>query len=134
MALNEGDRRRRRMALAVWRVINPPTRGLAGIVPWWVLLETRGRTTGKPRRVPLAAGPVDGSTAWLVSVHGEHASFARNIAKDPRVRLKLRGRWRDGTATVEPIDERILSRFNAYARAGPTRMGIEPKLVRIELD
>jgi hypothetical protein len=44
--------------------------------------------------VPLARGPVDGHTAWLIAVHGAHASFAQNIAANPRVRLKLRsGEW-----------------------------------------
>jgi deazaflavin-dependent oxidoreductase (nitroreductase family) len=119
--------------MVFWRLFNPIARTLAGIAPWWVVLETTGRRSGKPRRVPLARGPVDGSTAWLISVHGDHASFARNIAADPRVRLKLRGRWRDGEAELVPAEEEVLRRFNAYARLGPRTLGIEPKLVRIVL-
>ena len=77
---------------------------------------------------------MDGRIAWLISVHGSHASFARNIAADPRVRLKLRRRWRAGTAAVVPIDPAVLGRFSLYARTGPRTVGIDPKLVRIELD
>jgi len=120
--------------MAFWKVANPIARALAGIAPWWVVLETNGRRSGKPRQVPLARGPIDDQTVWLVSVHGSHASFCRNIAADPQVRLRLRGKWREGTATVMPLDEEVLRRFNAYARTGPRTMGIEPKLVRVDLN
>ena len=120
--------------MAVWRAFNPVARKLAGVAPWWVVLETRGRRSGRPRRVPLAKGPVDSRVAWLISVHGEHASFARNIAADRRVRLKLAGRWRQASASLVPIDEAVLRRFSGYARLGPRAVGIEPKLVRVDLD
>ncbi|MFL5885749.1 MAG: nitroreductase family deazaflavin-dependent oxidoreductase [Thermoleophilaceae bacterium] len=120
--------------MAFWRVVNPPTRPLAGWAPWWVLLETTGRRSGLPRRVPLARGPIDGDIAWLIAVHGERAGFVRNIAADPRVRLKLGGRWRTGRASIVPFDEQVARRFNAYARSGPRTLGIEPKMLRAELD
>ena len=119
--------------MVFWRVFNPLARALAGIAPWWVVLETKGRRTGKPRRVPLARGPLDGQTAWIIAVHGTHASFAQNIAANPRVRLKLRGRWHEGVAALAPLDPTMLERFNGYARAGPRTFGIVPKLIRIEL-
>lgn len=128
------QRMRRGLALAFWRVFNPLARRLAGIAPWWVVLETTGRRSGRPRGVPLAKGPVDGDTAWLIAVHGDHSSFARNIAADPRVRLKLGGRWRPGSASLLPMDEALLRRFGLYARTGPQVLGIEPKLVRVELE
>ena len=127
------DRRRRWLTMIVWRVFNPVARALAGLAPWWVVLETRGRRSGKLRRVPVAAGPSEGFATWLISVHGTHSSFARNICADPRVRLKLRGRWLEGTARVLPLDEKVLRRFNRYARGGPRTIGIEPKLIRVEL-
>ena len=77
--------------MVFWKLANPIARSLAGIAPWWVVLETNGRRSGKPRQVPLARGPIDDQTIWLVSVHGSHASFCRNIAADPKVRLRLRG-------------------------------------------
>ena len=117
-----------------WRLFNPLARRTAGVLPFWVVLETTGNRSGRPRQVPLARGPVDGSTTWLICVHGEHASFARNIAKEPRVRLKLDRRWREGTAEMVAYDRETVGRFSLYARSGPLTLGIEPKLVRIELD
>jgi deazaflavin-dependent oxidoreductase (nitroreductase family) len=132
--MSKGDTVRRRVALLFWRLFNPIARALAGIAPWWVVLETTGRKSGKPRQAPLARGPVDGNVAWLIAVHGERSAFARNIAADPRVRLRLRGRWLEGTARLAPLDDDVVARFNAYARSGPRAIGIEPKLVRVELD
>jgi deazaflavin-dependent oxidoreductase (nitroreductase family) len=132
--MKSGEARRRAVANALWLVVNPITRPVAGLVPWWVILETRGRRSGKPRRVPLARGPIDGRIAWLISVHGETASFARNIESDPRVRLKIGGRWRAATASISAYDPELLQRFNRYARLGPQSLGIEPRLVRVVLD
>ena len=119
--------------MVFWRLFNPIARSLAGIAPWWVVLETKGRRSGKTRRVPLAAGPRDGDTVWLIAVHGPHASFARNIAAHPSVRLKLRGRWHEGNGQLLPLDEAVLQRFNGYARGGPRTFGIDPRLIKIEL-
>lgn len=127
------QRRRRTKAMRAWRRFNPIARRLAGIAPWWVLLETTGRRSGEPRRVPLASGPVDGDTALLLCVHGEHATYARNIAANPRVRLKRRGRWHEGTAELVELEPATLARFSRYARLGARAVGIEPKLLRIRL-
>jgi deazaflavin-dependent oxidoreductase (nitroreductase family) len=131
--LSGPERRRRSRHMMLWRIVNPPTRPLAGIAPWWVLLETSGRRTGQPRRTPLARGPVDGNVAWLNSVHGRNAHWVRNLEANPEVRLKLGGRWRHGRATVAHADDAVARRFNAYARTGPRTMGIDPALVRVEL-
>ena len=119
---------------AWWRIVNPLTIPLAGFAPWWVVLDTTCRQTGRRRRVPLARGPVDGRSAWLIAVRGTHAGFAHNIAADPRVRLKMRGRWRSGTAALVPYDAALVGRFNLYARMGPRTVGFEPALVRVDLD
>jgi deazaflavin-dependent oxidoreductase (nitroreductase family) len=131
----EGSERQLRRAVArvVWRVMNPAARRLAGLAPWWVVLETTGSKSGRPRQVPLARGPVEGSTTWVISVHGRHAGFAHNIVSSPHVRLKLRGRWYSGTASIEPLDPAVVSRFNRYGQLGPATLGWDPALVRIEL-
>lgn len=118
---------------AFWKLVNPIARALAGIAPWWVVIETTGRKSGDPRQVPLARGPVDGDTTWVIAVHGRHAGFVNNIEADPNIRLRLRGRWRTGTAFVLPMDPAVTKRFNAYARMGPVTLGMDPLLVRIEL-
>lgn len=131
--LGQRDRRRRARHRLFWRIINPPTRPLAGLAPWWVLLETTGRKSGRPRTTPLARGPVDENTVWLASVHGRHAHWVRNLEATPSVRIKLSGRWHHGRAAILPYDQAAADRFNVYARGGPRTLGIDPVLVRVEL-
>jgi deazaflavin-dependent oxidoreductase (nitroreductase family) len=74
----------------------------------YALLETTGRKTGRVRRIPVANG-LDGDTFWLISAHGHHAHYVRNIQADPNVRIGLRAgrrvRWRSGTAHLMPDDD-----------------------------
>jgi deazaflavin-dependent oxidoreductase (nitroreductase family) len=126
-------RLKRSLMLVVWRIINPPNRLLAGVAPWWVLIETVGRRTGQQRRTPLARGPLDGDTTWLISVHGRHASWVKNLEDSPTVRLRIKGRWRTGRASVVRYDPEIIRRFNRYARSGPVTVGFDPALIRIDL-
>jgi len=122
---------RRERHIAFWRIVNPPTRPLAGIVPWWVLLETTGRRTGRPHRVPLAAGPRDGESMWLAAVHGRQAAWVQNIAHDGHVRLRVRRRWHDAVAEIHDFTPEVAARFNRYARGGPALLGMDPKLVLV---
>ena len=131
--MTRSSRLRRRFLLAVWRVMNPVARRLAGIAPWWVVVETTGRRSGKPRPTPLARGPLEGGTLWLIAVHGRHSAWVRNLEATPDVRVKLRRRWRPGRAFVELLDPERLGSFGVYARLGPRTVGIDPMLVRVEL-
>jgi deazaflavin-dependent oxidoreductase (nitroreductase family) len=131
--LEEPQRRRRLRHRIFWKLVNPPTRQLAGFAPWWVLLETTGRRTGVARTTPLARGPADGNALWLNSVHGRHAHWVRNLEAAPEVRVKLSGRWWRAYASVHEYDEATVRRFNRYARSGPKTLGIDPVLVRLEL-
>src|SRR5919202_1990129 len=77
----------------------------AGLVPrGWALLETTGRRSGQPRRVPVGDG-LRGSEFWIVAEHGRHADYVRTIERDPRVRVKVGRRWYTGTAHVLPDDD-----------------------------
>ena len=49
-------------------------------------------------------------------------------------RIIPRRRWLTGRATVEPIDPARLRQFNFYARMGPKTLGIDPILVKVDLD
>jgi deazaflavin-dependent oxidoreductase (nitroreductase family) len=124
---------KRTLARAFWRIFNPIARRLAGIAPFWVVIETTGRKSGKPRQAPLARGPVDGDVTWVIAVHGRHSGFVSNIEANPEVRFRLKGRWHPGTASIHPMDPAIVDRFTAYARSGPQTLGIDPVLVRIDL-
>ncbi|MBF6266330.1 nitroreductase family deazaflavin-dependent oxidoreductase [Nocardia farcinica] len=121
--------------LLLWRVIGPPTKALAPVSPWWVVLETRGRRSGTLRRVPLARGPREGDVLMLLAVHGRAADWVRNIEADPTVRVKIGWRWRAGRADVHELAEGELARFNGYTRAAARvfATGEAPVVVRIAL-
>jgi len=131
--------RRRASKFASVRLLNPVMVRLleAGLVPrGWALLETTGRRSGQPRRVPVGDG-LRGDRFWIVAEHGRHADYVRNIERDPRVRVKARGRWRTGTAHVLP-DEDPRALLRALKRplndAGLIVMATDPLVVRIDLD
>ena len=76
--------------------------------PGDALLETTGRRTGLPRRTPVCDG-LDGEIFWLVAQRGRRADWVRNIAANPRVRVKVRSGsgigWRAGTAHIPDDDD-----------------------------
>jgi deazaflavin-dependent oxidoreductase (nitroreductase family) len=125
--------KRSRAVLLWWRIANPCARLLAPLAPWWVVLETTGRKTGAKRQVPLATGPRDGDSVWLIAVHGRHTAWVLNIDADPAVRLRSGLRWRRGTASVHPLTPELYARFNRYARAGRQLLGMDPLAVRVDL-
>jgi deazaflavin-dependent oxidoreductase (nitroreductase family) len=121
------------------RLVNPLVRPLVerGLLePGWALLETRGRRSGQRRVVPVGNGLRDG-VFWVVTEHGFHADYVRNILADPRVRVKVAGRWRTGHATV-------LAGEDPYARLRALRrpvndalllaVGTEQLVIRIDLE
>src|SRR4051812_23332499 len=99
--------RRRGSKLLGVRPLKPgmPRALQAGPLPrGWALLETTGRRSGVPRRVPVGDG-LRGGSFWIVAEHGRHADYVRNIERDPRVRVKVRGRWRAGRAHILPGED-----------------------------
>jgi deazaflavin-dependent oxidoreductase (nitroreductase family) len=121
------------------RVFNPLVKAAAraGLpTPSVVILETTGRRSALPRRVPVTRA-VDGDTLWIVTEHGRRAGYVRNIEANPRVRVRIGRRWRGGTAHVLAGDDwrerqrRMPNRLNsAMVRA----MGTEHLTVRVDLD
>jgi deazaflavin-dependent oxidoreductase (nitroreductase family) len=116
------DKRTVSTALAKYAV-NPVVSRVAGYVPWYALLETRGRTSGRPRRTPVGDA-LRGDVFWIVADHGRSSNYVRNIRRDPRVRVRTHGRWRTGTATLLPADDPI-------ARQRTLRLGPNALLVRL---
>jgi deazaflavin-dependent oxidoreductase (nitroreductase family) len=131
--------KRRASKLASVRLLNPVMRRAleAGLVPrGWALLETTGRTSGQPRRVPVGDG-LRGPHFWIVAEHGRQADYVRNIERDPRVRVNVRRRWRSGTAHVLPDDDpraRLRWLKRPLNDAGLRAMASEMLVVRIDLD
>ena len=109
----------------------------AGLAPRaFALLETTGRITGAARQSPVGNG-LDGDTFWLVAAHGTQADYVRNLQAEPRVRIKVGGAWRAGTATVLPDDDPVARSktlpFQRDAAIG-RMMASTPLTVRIDLD
>jgi hypothetical protein len=87
-----------------------------------------------------------GNQFWIIAEHGINAGYVRNIARNPRVRLKLRdglrARWYTGTAHLLPDDEprerqcwlaaQLLS--SARNAAAIRLFGTQLLTVRIDLD
>ncbi|PZG94201.1 nitroreductase family deazaflavin-dependent oxidoreductase [Streptomyces sp. NTH33] len=113
------------------RVVNPVLRRL----PLQTVLETTGRTSGLPRRTPVGGRRV-GDSFWLVSEFGERSQYVRNIRADPEVRVRIRGRWHEGTAYLLPDDDpvarlRALPRLNS---AAVRALGTDLLTVRVDLE
>jgi len=107
------SRRAKVLVARTWQryVLNPLMRLLfaIGLNPLGLaILETRGRVTGKTRRVPVGNGR-KGDSFWIIAEHGTRAGYVRNIQHDPNVRVRLRiglrYRWVPGVATVCPDDD-----------------------------
>ena len=107
------SRRAKVLVARTWQryVLNPLMRLLfsIGLNPLGLaILETRGRVTGKTRRVPVGNGR-KGDSFWIIAEHGTRAGYVHNITRDPNVRVRLRiglrYRWVPGIATVCPDDD-----------------------------
>ena len=100
------------------------------------LLETIGRKSGLPRRVPVGNG-LRGHEFWIVTEHGYAADYVKNIQQNPRVRVQVGPRWLAGTAHLMPDDDigarlRFLHRpvNDALVRI----VGTEQLTIRVDLD
>jgi deazaflavin-dependent oxidoreductase (nitroreductase family) len=137
------NERRFKSALAKY-TINPVVKlgALVGVrPPDVVVLETRGRKSGKPRRTPVGVRREDDSL-WLVAEHGRNADYVRNIQAHPRVRVKMGGGWRTGSGHPMPDDD-VRERLRKLSKGKPglvlnsavvRLMATEPMTVRIDLD
>jgi deazaflavin-dependent oxidoreductase (nitroreductase family) len=133
------ERKRRLITAFQVRVLNRPIRALAarGLAPGVALLETTGRKSGQPRRTPVSNGlERDTNTFWIVAEQGRKAAYVRNMEADPHVRIRVRGRWRSGVATLLDDEDprahlRSISRLNA---AGVRAMGTELLVIRVDLE
>jgi deazaflavin-dependent oxidoreductase (nitroreductase family) len=85
------------------RVVEPMVRvgfGSPRMAPTgFIVLETRGRKTGRLRRSPLAATRI-GQHVFVGTFRGERSHWIRNLAAEPRTRFWLGGRLREARAFV----------------------------------
>ncbi|GAA3531737.1 nitroreductase [Aeromicrobium flavum] len=116
-------------------VANPVVKLIAGRVPGApVLLEVTGRKTGQPRRNPVG-GQLVGDSFWLVSEHGLRSQYVKNLVAQPKVRVRMRGRWRDGIAHVLPDDDpqARLRALRGVNSAAVRALGTNLLTIRIDL-
>jgi deazaflavin-dependent oxidoreductase (nitroreductase family) len=137
--MGDPERKRKQITALQVRVLNPPIRALAarGLAPGVALLETTGRKSGEPRRTPVSNGLERAANSfWIVAEMGRKAAYVRNIEADPRVRVRVRGRWRTGTAQIlEGEDPRArLRSINRLNALGVKALGADLLVIRIELD
>jgi len=111
-------------------IVNPIGRKLPT-----TMIETVGRKTGQPRRTAVGGRIVD-NQFWMVSEHGEHSNYVRNIKANPNVRVRAGGRWRTGTAHLLPADDPIarLGELPGLNSAVVRMMGTELLTIRVDLD
>ena len=107
---------------------------LMRLMPFQTLLETTGRKSGEPRRTPLDGSRV-GDQFWFVSEFGDKSQYVKNIQADPRVRVRLKGKWHSGTAHLVPDDDpherlRSLPKFNSF---GVRTFGTNLLTIRVDL-
>jgi deazaflavin-dependent oxidoreductase (nitroreductase family) len=125
-----GDRKRQFVHRVQRLLVNPIGRQLPV-----TMLETTGRKSGQPRRTAIG-GKLVGNHYWMVSEHGDHSDYVRNIKANPAVRLRVGGQWRSGVAHLLPDDDpwerlRHLPRLNS---TGVRAMGTDLLTVRVDLD
>ena len=133
------DRKRRLSTWFTTKVVNPMVRWQLehGIAPKSVaLLETTGRKSGEPRRSPVGNGLRDG-VFWIVTEHGHRAGYVRNIKANPRVRVKVKRTWYEGTAHILEDDDPY-ERMRMLGRGMNDRVvrlvGTEHLTIRVDLD
>jgi deazaflavin-dependent oxidoreductase (nitroreductase family) len=99
------------------------------------MLETIGRKSGVPRRTPVGGRVID-NAFWMVSEHGNRTQYVKNIQANPSVRVRIRGRWRSGTAHLLPDDDPIerLKQLPGGNSALVRMMGSDLLTIRVDLD
>jgi deazaflavin-dependent oxidoreductase (nitroreductase family) len=133
-----GSGKRRAARFTTNRIVNPMVRRMhkLGITGGTSLLETTGRKTRQPRQTPVGNG-LRGEQFWIVTEHGYHSSYVKNIQANPRVRVKVGRTWFDGTAHILPDDdpiERIRWLGRTVNDTALRLVGTEHLVIRVDLD
>ena len=133
---DRGARKRKRVRLLQRYLLNPPAKLLvwAGLLPGHVLIETKGRRTGKRRRT-IVGMHIDGDTGWVVAEQGRHAGYVRNLDDDPDLRVRRGRAWHRARAQVVDDDD-PQARLKTFGRrshaAAVRRLGTELATVRFD--
>lgn len=123
-------KQKRRIPDVVWRWMRPFNRRFASIYSsgfrashLTLLLTTRGRKTGLPRRTPLQFEEIDGCF-YVGSARGEDADWFRNIIADPRVEVQVQDECTLGIAEPVTDPKRIADFFELRLERHPKMIGM----------
>lgn len=96
-----------------------------GLAPFSVVLETRGRTSGQPRRVPLVMVRRRG-IRYLVSMLGHDVGWVRNVHAAGGRAAIIRRHREEVVLTEVPVNERapILRRYLLVALGARPHMTV----------
>jgi deazaflavin-dependent oxidoreductase (nitroreductase family) len=98
--------------------------GLGPVIGRWVLLlTTTGRTSKKPRVVPLQYEEITGRY-YLGSSRGLEADWVRNIRADPRVTVRVKSLRFPGKADITTDPNRIADFLAVRLERHPRMVGI----------
>jgi deazaflavin-dependent oxidoreductase (nitroreductase family) len=133
-----GAAKRRVARFTTNRLVNPLVRRLhsVGVTGGTALLETTGRKTRQPRQTPVGNG-LRGHEFWVVTEHGWHSSYVKNIQANPRVRVKVGRTWFHGTAHILEDDdprERLRWLGRPVNDTALRMVGTEHLVIRVDLD
>jgi deazaflavin-dependent oxidoreductase (nitroreductase family) len=132
----EAVQKRKRVRVLQRYLLNPPVKVVTwlGVFPGHVLIETKGRRSGKRRRNVVGL-LVDGNTGWIVAEQGRHAGYVHNLQADPQVRVRIARHWRDARAEIADDDdpEARLESFSQRSHvAAVRRFGTELTSIRLD--
>lgn len=129
-------RRRKRVRLVQRYLLNPPMKMMTwiGLVPGHVIIETKGRQSGRRRRTVVGMHVEDG-TGWVVAEHGRHAGYVRNLEADSAVRVRRGFSWCSARAHIVDGDD-PQARLETFGRrshaAAVRRFGTDLTTVRVD--
>lgn len=100
-----------------------------------LIVETRGRSSGKRRRLPVGYLD-DGGRIIVVVEDGTRAQWVRNaLAEGGRLRIFLRGAWRSARLQVLDTDpDAYLKRMNRVHAAFVRHEASTPGVIELLLD
>jgi deazaflavin-dependent oxidoreductase (nitroreductase family) len=77
-----------------------------------------------------------GNVFWIVAEHGAHAQYVKNIRANARVRVRVDGGWRSGTAEILADDDPLQRQRTLDPRTASEvrRFGTDLLTIRIDLD
>lgn len=97
--------------------------GLGSLLGKFVLLLTTiGRSTGKPRVTPLQYEEIDGKI-YLGSSFGNKADWVKNILRNPKVGVQLKGTKFTGIATIIDDSAKIVAFLKTRLERHPKMIG-----------